>query len=332
MKFLIFLYRMLACQMGSSEIPTAHVDMFSANVMHLSQQEESRLFPFVISEVQGAEKKAYDRIGKRTAQQKEGRHSRVQHTDTPHSRRWVTMTDYYDADLVDNEDKLRTIMEPENEYAMAIAASLGRQIDQVIIDQALGTAITGRDGTGSATLADANKVVAHDGSTTDGVGLNVRTLRAVKKKFLANEAIKKGRSMLIFVLAAQQLDDLLGNTEVTSSDFNVVKALVQGDVDTFMGFKFIHTELLPFTSAAVTYNIETGVHGSGTGTLASGEGRRCIAFVANKALRVGHGDLVKGRISEMPEFHYAKQVYGSLQIGCVRMEEAQVVEVICKEV
>lgn len=323
-------YKILSNEVGSSEIPTAFVDMFSANVLHLVQQQEARLFPFLVSEVQHAEKKAYDRIGARTARLKEGRHSRIQYSDTPHTRRWITMNDYYDADMVDNEDKLRTIMEPVNEYAQAIAMSLARQMDQSTIDSALGNAVTGRDGTGTQALGNAQKVVAHDGATLTGVGLNVRTLRAVRKKLRKDEAIKPG-SPVVFVWAATQADDLLGNTEVTSSDFNSVKALVQGEVDTFLGFKFIHTELLPFTDSAVTYNKDTGVYGSGTGTLASGEGRRCFAFVANSALRCGHGDLVKGRISEMPEFHYAKQVYGSLQYGVVRMEEKQVVEVLCKD-
>jgi hypothetical protein len=41
------------------------------------------------------------------------------------------------------------------------------------------------------------------------------------------------------------MSDLLGTTQVTSSDFNTVKALVQGSVDSFMGFKFISSNRLP---------------------------------------------------------------------------------------
>lgn len=313
-----------------AQIETAYIDMFSSNVMHLSQQKASRLFKYCLSETQKAEKKGYDRVGKRTARRKEGRHSDVEYTETPHSRRWVTMDDYYDADLVDNEDKLRTIMEPENEYAVAISGSLGRQLDEIIIDFSIGSAITGKTGTGSTSLPDSQKVVCFNGSTTTGVGLNTKTMRAVKKKFWQAEAISEGE-MLIWVCAAQQLDDLLGQTEVTSSDYNTVKALAQGDLDTYMGFKFERTELLTFSSSAVTYNVTTGAYGSGTGTIPAGDARINIVFTANRALKVGHGDMIKGRVSEIAHKHYANQVYASLQAGGVRMEEEQVVAVYCFE-
>jgi hypothetical protein len=46
----------------------------------------------------------------------------------------------------------------------------------------------------------------------------------------------EGRSILIH---ANSLSALLGETEVTSADFNTVRALVTGDINTFMGFRFI---------------------------------------------------------------------------------------------
>ena len=249
----------------SFQITTAHVDQFSANVMHLSQQMESRLKQFCRAETQESESKFYDRIGKRSARRKEGRHSDVKHTDTPHSRRMVTMEDYYDADLVDEEDKIRILMEPQSEYMLAIAAALGRETDTVIIDASLGNAFGGRRGTEVIVLPDSQKVAAFDGASVIGNGLNIPTLRVIRKKFKQAEAIKKGEK-LIFVCAAQQIDDLLGTTDVTSADFNTVKALVQGEVDTFMGFLFVETELLLFNEAAITYNNALGSVGAGGGT------------------------------------------------------------------
>lgn len=314
----------------SFEITTAMVDKFSANVMHLAQQKESRLYQFCRQEVQNAESSFYDRIGTRKARRKEGRHSDVVYTDTPHSRRMVVMDDYYDSDLVDQEDKIRVIMEPASEYLKAIAGSLGRQMDEVIIDFALGSAFGGKKGTESVALPDAQRVAAHDGLATGAVALNVRTLRAVRKKFRQAEAID-AKEQLVFACSAQGIDDLLGTTEVTSSDFATVKALVQGDVDTFMGFLFIQLELLPFNAADIIYNINNGSVGAGTGTLPAGEGRRNFAFTAKKGLLCATGRMVKGRIDEIPGKHYAWQVYGAMSIGGTRMEEVQVVEVISRE-
>ena len=316
---------------GSIEITEAMVDMFSANVMHLSQQKESRLRSYCRQESFNAESKFFDRIGLRKARRKEGRHSQVVYSDTPHSRRQVVMQDFYDADLVDDEDKLRVIMNPESEYAMAIAMSLGRQMDEEIIAGVLGNAYAGKKGQTPVALPDSQKVAAFDGVGATGLGLNVPTLRAIRKKFKQNEAIMKGEELVI-VVAAQQIDDLLGNTEVTSADFNTVRALVDGELDTYMGMKFVETELLPFNDSAITYNVTTGAVGAGGGTIAIGEGRRCFVMTKNRAVICATAREVNGRISEIAEKHYSHQVYGSLSIGVTRMEEEQVVEFFCKEV
>ena len=138
---------------------------------------------------------------------------------------------------------------------------------------------------------------------------------------------------LVFIYAAQQADDLLGSTEVTSADFNSIKALVNGEAESFMGFNFESTELLPFLSANASYNVVTGeVPGDATGTVTAAQGRRCIALTSGSAVLCALGREVNGRVDERKDKHFANQVYGSLTMGSTRMEEVQVVEVICKEV
>ena len=315
----------------SIEISKAMVDMFSANVMHLSQQSESRLVQYCRNETQDSESKFYDRIGKSKAKKKAGRHADIQYSDIPHSRRMVTMEDVYDADLVDQEDKIRVIMNVESEYAQALASSIAREQEEIIIDAALGNAYSGKKGTTAVALPNSQKVGCSS-DATNFTGLSVVTLRQVRKKFKQNESIKKGEK-IIFAMAAQQADDLLGSTSVTSSDYNTVKSLVDGEVDTFMGFKFVETELLPFLSADITaFNPVTGEVTGGAVTMTAAESRRCFAFTANRGLLCAKGREVKGRISELPKKHYAHQVYAALSTGATRMEEEQVVEVICKEV
>lgn len=318
----------------SIEITTAMVDMFSANALHLSQQEGSVLWEHARQEEQDGESKFYDRIGKRTARRKEGRHSDVVYDDTPHSRRMLTTEDFYSADLVDKEDKLRTIMNIENEYVQATGMALGRQMDEEMIAGALGNAFEGKKGTSIVALPFSQKIAAFDPADveTAGFALSPDTLRVIRKKFKQNEAIKKGEKV-IFACAAQQIDDLLGTTAVTSQDFNIVKTLVDGEVDTFLGFKFVETELLPFNEAAVNYNKTTGeVTAAGnTGTIVIGTGRRCIAFTSNRAILAARGSFVNGRIDELPAKHHSHQVYGSLNFGATRMEDVQLMEVICKE-
>lgn len=314
----------------SVEVTTSMVKQFSSNVFHLSQQKGSRLRSTVRTESQNAESAFYDRIGAVVAKEKTSRHSDVEYSDTPHSRRKVTMSDFYYADLVDKEDKLRLIMDPESEYSKAAYMTLGRKMDDVIIAGLLGNAYGGKEGTQAIALPNSQKVAAFDGTATAGRKLNLKTLKAIKKKFTKNEALDMDTDLIYLTVTSEQIESLLDEQELTSADYNSVKALVAGTIDTFYGFKFIRIERMPTNTAAITYNKDTGVVGSGSQTIALGTAKSMIAWVPS-ALVMALGADVQGRIDELPHKHYSKQVYASMTIGAARLEEEKVVEVICLE-
>lgn len=308
----------------SNLIPVTFVNSFASNVWHLAQQKGSRLAPLARNEVQKAEKAFYDSIGMVSAQKKIGRHSDVTYSDTPHARRACFIEDYFWADLVDNEDKLRMIYSPENDYVVAAKNAFGRQIDDVIIAALLGTAYSGKDGSTAAVLPNSQKMAAHDGSTTTGVGLNVQTLRAAKKKFAQNEV---DGEQLEFICDAEAIDSMLGQLQVTSEDFNSVKALVNGAVDSFMGFKFTRSERLPASASNVTYTVTNGTIAAGTGTITASKSKRCIAFVKSGILLAKAQDIMAS-IDRLPTKHGASQIYVKMTIGAARLEEVKVLEVI----
>ena len=145
----------------STQIPTAHVKQFSANVFHLSQQKGSRFRIAVRNESLRGKSGFFDRIGSVVAQKLTSRHSDTPQIDTPHSRRRVTMVDYAHADLIDEQDKIRTLFDPANPYAQAFMWAMGRAMDDEIISGALGTAFGGEDGGTSVTLPNSQKVAGH---------------------------------------------------------------------------------------------------------------------------------------------------------------------------
>lgn len=313
----------------SHQVTTHQVKMFSANVYHLAQQSGSRLFKYVRQEQQKGKVDFFDSYGSVEMREKTSRHSDIEYSDTPHSRRKVTTKYYYHADLVDNDDKLKMLHDPTSQYAIAAKKAAGRKMDQTIIAGALNSAWIGEEGTTETILPTTQKLCAHDGTTTSAVKMNLTTLKAIKAKFWGNEAIEDDENEeIILVLDSNNLIGLLDDEEIVNGDYNTVKALVKGDIDTFMGFRFVRTQLVPVTATTTAFNPATGALEASTGTAAIGS-RRCVAFLKNAVLYSSFGG-IGAKVTELPAKHYSKQVYTHLECGSTRMEEVGVVEVICK--
>lgn len=310
----------------SNQITVAMVNTFKMNVFHLAQQKGSMLRNEVRNEMQNAEVAYYDYIGPVEAKEKIGRHSQIEFTDTPHGRRQVTTRPYYHADLVDKEDKLRLLQNPESEYSKAFKMAMGRKIDDVIIEGLLGVAYTGKKGETAVALPDSQKLAAVDGTAISG--LNSFTLRKIKKLFGKNEV---GEEPIVMAITVEETDQMLGDDKITNADYAAIKALVNGEINAFMGIRFKILERLPFISSDVTtINLATGAVTGGAGSIAAGEGRRCIAFQKSGIVLAVAAD-VTGRVDPRPDLHYSNQVYFSMDMGASRMEEVKVIEVIVKE-
>lgn len=288
----------------SFEVSTAFVQQYTTNVELLLQQRGSKLRGLVSTgSYTGKAAKAVEQIGAVTAQTRTTRHGDTPLISTPHNARWVFPTDYEWADLIDDQDKLRMLIDPTSSYAQNGAFALGRAMDDLIISAALSTAKTGENGSTDTAFDTANMQIP-----LGGTGLTVAKLRTAKKKLLQRE-VDVASEQLFIAVTAQQLDDLLGTTEVTSADFNTVKALVQGDVDTFMGFKFVQIERLL-------------LDGSGD--------RRCFAW-AKSGLHLGMWNDINTKITERADKSYSMQVYAKGTFGATRTDEGKVVEIICNE-
>ena len=134
----------------SVEITTAFVQQYRTNVQHLLQQRGSRLRNAVSSDSYvGKAAKAVEQIGATAAQKRTTRHGDTPLISTPHDARWVFPVDYEWADLIDDTDKLRMLIDPESAYAVNAAYALGRAIDEELINAFFGTSKTGENGTTS---------------------------------------------------------------------------------------------------------------------------------------------------------------------------------------
>jgi hypothetical protein len=201
----------------STQITTAFSQQFSANVQLLSQQRGSILRGGVDEESVTGEKAFFDQVGQAAAVKRTTRHGDTPMVETPHSRRMVTMDQYEWADLIDDADKVKMLIDPTSTYAQAAAAAMGRAMDDAIIEAATGTAKTGKTGATSTSLPSGNQIASGSADLT-----LAKLIQA--KKILDSNSVDPSIPRHIAV-SPDQIEALLNSTTVTSSDFNTVNLL-----------------------------------------------------------------------------------------------------------
>jgi hypothetical protein len=177
-------------------------------------------------------------------------------------------------------------------------AAAGRTIDDLIIAALGGTAYIGKAGT--TTQALTQTIVSSSAGMTKAKILQAMT-------YLNENVVDTNDRFL--VCSSSQIADLLNTTEDTSIDYNNVRALVEGTLDTWLGFTIVRSERLA--------------------TNASSE-RLCYAYARN-AVQLAIQKEVTGRIDERNDKNYAWQVYVKLCAGATRLDENGVVQIACTE-
>jgi len=201
-------------------VSTAFVDLFDSEVKQAYQAESVLRGTMRTRTGVAGNTVKFPTIGKGVAT------LRVPQTDvTPlnvtYGQVTATMEDYIAAEYSDIFQQSHINFDERSELVQVVSKSIARRMDQIMID-ALNAA------TGTSTVA----------TTIGGAGtnMNIEKLRATAKAMNENNVPSEGRNLLMH---ASQLDSLLGETEITSQDFASVKALVQGEINTFMGFNIL---------------------------------------------------------------------------------------------
>ena len=254
----------------------------------LAQQQGSRLRNTVDvdSDVVGT-RKFYDQIGITTAQTPTSRHADSPLISTPHTKRVLDLVEKEVGDLIDDFDMVKTLNDPTNDYVRLFGYALGRSIDSEIIRAARATSVTGPDGLGTATYPAGQTIAA------GGTGLTFDKLNQARALLRASEAIMDGESITC-VTSSEGIQSLLTESVVQSIDTNTVRALVNGEVTTFMGFTFVQTEL---------------IDGLGTATA------RTLVY-PRSAIKLGIGKEITHEIDpKRSDKRFSTYVYSCMRIG-----------------
>lgn len=296
----------------SYQVATHFVQAYANNVQLLLQQKGGKLLDKVSQgRYTGKGAKAVEQIGKVKPVKNLARHSDTPLISTPSDARWVYPNDYEWADLIDDQDKLRMLIDPQSSYVMNGVQSMRRAQDDEILQAFYAASATGENGTTSTSFPAGQIVGVNVGGTSSN--LNVAKLRAAKKLLLAAGVDLEAEQAYVGITAADH-DGLLNEVQVASLDFNSKPVLVDGMVTRFMGFNFVPIELADSASYDA-YSVMT-----------SGSNRLLPCWVAS-GMHLGVWQDVQTQVTVRPDKRYSTQVYAKTTIGATRTEELRVVQI-----
>jgi hypothetical protein len=246
------------------------------------------------------------------------RAQKTEPSDVPLYSRWVRPRGFDKTTWISQFDHIMigNLPNPNNMVEKNHVIASARQKDIVGLTALLGTNYTGPNGATSVTLPTTGGVLnigqvvpVTQGSGGSNSGMNLTKL-TVASYLLDKNVIKTTGRHLGY--SAKELNNLITNVDqVNNVLYNDVRALRDGRVKDFMGFRFIMSELVPFSSGSTTI-------------------RNCVAW-QEEILWYGYGQDVMTTIDRLPQQSNAWQVYTCLLMDATRATELGVVQINCDE-
>ncbi len=281
------------------------------------QQEASRLEKYVTVETGLSGKMvAFDQYGLLSFTEKTTRMGETELDEAPTVRRVIHPHIYTKAVGFDEFDakKLANIDIPVSKTIESLRAAAARSMDSLMINSFLGTNYTGENGTTAVTLPQTQVIESDYAESGAEVASNLsvaklrKALAMLEKAEAWNEERRAYGDELVLACTSSQINALLQENEISSYDYNSVRALAEGRLDSFLGFRIIRTELIPATSGV----------------------RNCLAWVKSKA-QFGIWDDFKVKISVRDDLDEALQIRAKFACGATRLQEDAFVRIDCAE-
>lgn len=229
------------------------------------------------------------------------------------SKYWLTQRPKEKVTTFDEWDKhfLGSIVLPTSDEVQSHAMAFNRAIDDVLIASLDATRYIGEDGT-TTDAFPAGQSIASNYVETGSPAQSGMTLGKLRRAKYLMDVSEVPDSERYIVFGAQEEQDLLRDSTLTSADFNTVKALVDGNVGTFLGFKFLKSQRLPIGTVSTVADI-----------------RSCFAF-HKSAIKFAMSDR-QTRMDVLPQRRHALQIRSTMMLGAVRTENEKVVRIYCDE-
>lgn len=309
--------------MASTTISTAFVKQYGSTLDLLLELKGGQFEGKTLSDSITGEEKYYDQLGSVFASEVIDRYGDSPEADITHERRRVIATPYDVGLMLDRFDKVQMLTDPESEYVQRMASALNRKKTIECLKGLLGTAYSGKGG-GTANEIDFTYAVA-----AGGAGMTIAKLRSARQLLLeANVDLDDPMNKAYIAMGPQEQMELLATTEATSTDFNTVKALVNGEINTFMGFEFVFSNQIPYINTGGTaYHLDFNASDEPVDT-DSTDVVGCFAWVKSAARVVTNPDLSTD-VERRGDKRFNWYAYSCLRTGAVRMEDRKVVPILC---
>ena len=279
----------------------------------ISQQTEHRLAGLYETTMVSGESERLSLIGAQSyaMRAKSARYAPSEPSDIPLPIRWVTPAPFDKVTWIDEDDALLlgTLPDPQGAVVQNHGIAANRLKDVTLINALVGTNYTGANRNTATTLLSTNQLAVNFGSGAANSGLQLAKITQMAYLMDAADVPNEDR---VLVIAAKQINDLLTNVDqVNNVLYNDVRALHEGNVTNFMGFKVVRTQLLPFGGTSTTL--------------------RTVAAFQKKALWLGLGKDFRTYIDVIPQQSHTLQIRSKINLGATRAEELPVVTAVCDE-
>lgn len=222
-------------------------DMFKEVLLHEAQQKGSRLEQAVMIETMEGNKTFFDKLGQNNSYTKSARAETKTLSDLTFERRQV-IEEFNSFDhIMDKEDLIKYVRNPESEIVRSAVSALGRRKDAIIMSALQGNAVVTTNGS-TANQAITNNVAVNDHSFDSGTGdVGLTTGKLKKAMTLIKEQYgDEGSNRFICIAPSRQLINLTTEDQQVSGDYRVGRPLegpgIVNGLSGFMGIDFIAYE------------------------------------------------------------------------------------------
>ncbi|WP_374414284.1 phage capsid protein [Novosphingobium colocasiae] len=223
---------------------TAQVKFQNNLEMALQLQSSPLEEAVTVQDDASAEKiKIKDIAGNKSPQEDDERGGNTKWNNTTYDGVWLAKpNELYDAEIIENSDKLATAIDLNGAAVMSGRGVINRAKTQRILEGFFGPVISGKTGT-VTTNFPAGNYVAVDVGAAAAAKMNTAKLRAATK--MLTQAFVPDEAERFMLLTADDNDALLTEIPATSEDFKGAfgGVFVNGKIQSMLGWKFIHIEL-----------------------------------------------------------------------------------------